>query len=274
MSRKTILISAPLGLGALLLLWAGMATRSEPEAKPPRPSPKTAPLRRPAALEAAAAVESSPAAPSVAPAPSAPAPSGGGEYAVIEDRIRKMEEKLLALEAKKAVLAGANQDLEKQVAERNAELSARTMAEWRVRNWEQLLGLSETQKQSLIDLCAKWPREDAGRPASRETWLAREEDLRSRLSVEQSATLHASTAAQSQQMWNNLGRTIGGMVGASKEDQTRFQQTLGDFRAPNAMLLPEGHGADWPGQMREASVRLQPALSTEQMAKLGRFIQK
>jgi hypothetical protein len=52
----------------------------------------------------------------------------------------------------------------------------------------------------------------------------------------------------------------------------RLQQTLGDFRPANAMLLPEGYGADWPGMMREAGGRLQPVLSADQMAKLKNFI--
>ncbi|MBI3858082.1 MAG: hypothetical protein HY293_20570, partial [Planctomycetes bacterium] len=155
---------------------------------------------------------------------------------------------------------------------KQAEFSARNMAEWRVRNWEQLLGLSETQKQSLIELCTRWAREDAGRLPSRDAWLQREVDLRSRLSAEQSAKLHDTASTQSQQMWGYLGKSIGSMVGASREEQVRFQQTLGDWRAPNTMLLPEGYGADWAGMMREGSTRLQPVLSADQMAKLGRYV--
>ena len=272
MSRKTILMSAPLGLGALVLLWAALAARGEPGAKPARAAQKPA-VRKAAPTEISADPEPPAAEPRTTASPASPA-AGGGEYAVIEDRIRKMEERLLGLEAKRNALSGANQEMEKQIVEKNAEASARMMAEWRVRNWEQLLGLSETQKQALIEMAARWTREDAGKPAGRETWLSRENDLRSRLSVEQAARLHDTTVAQSQQMWNHLGRTIGGMVGASKEDQTRFQQTLGDYRPSNAMLLPEGYGADWPGMMREGSSRLQQVLSSDQMAKLNKFVQK
>jgi hypothetical protein len=273
MSRKTMLISAPLGLGALVLLWAAMAARGEPESKPARPIPKPAAAKRPVPVEAPAIVDAPAPTPAVSPAPAAPA-EGGGEYAVISERIRKMEEKLLALEAKRNTLSGGNQELERQLMEKQAELSARTMAEWRVRNLESLLGLSANQKQALIDLWAGWTKQDAGRPADRETWLQRETDVRSQLSVEQAAKLHDNAATQSQQMWTNLGRSIGSMVGASKEEQTRYQQTLGDYRAPNAMLLPEGYGADWPGMMRDASGRLRPLLSADQIAKLDRFVQK
>jgi len=267
MSAKTLLISAPLGLGALVLLWASIASRTAPEAAPARPGAKSVAPEVAAAIEAPASAASRPV------APAAPA-GGGGEHAVIEGRIRLLEERLLSLETKRNELLGANQDLQQQIVERNAEASARAMAEFRVRTWEQLLGLSETQKQALLDLVTRWHREDAGKPASRDTWLARESELRSRLTVEQSAKLHESSVAQGQAMWNHLGRTIGSMVGAPKEDQARFQQALGDFRPANAMLLPEGYGADWAGMMREGSSRLQPVLSADQMAKLNRFVQK
>ena len=267
MSRKTILVSAPLGLGALVLLWAAMAARGEPAPKPVRPAPKTATAKRPAPVEAAAFVD----APAAAVSPRISAPAGGGEYSVIEERIRLMEEKLLALETRKAEMTASNQDLERQIAEKQSELTARTMAEWRVRQWEQMLGLTEAQKQSLLDLCTKWSKEDAVRTPTRETWLQREEDLRARLSAEQSAKLHESTSKQSQQMWNMLGRSLGSMIGASKDEMTRFQQTLGDWRPDNSMLLAEGHGADWPGMMKEGSSRLQSQLTPDQAAKLAKF---
>jgi hypothetical protein len=265
MSRKTILLSAPMGLGALVLLWAAMAARGEPDVKPVRSGPlKVTPVRPPAAVEAAALA-------TLSPKVSAPAFSGGGEYSVIEERIRAMEEKLVTLETKKLEVATSNQDLERQLTEKQAELTARTMGEWRVRQWEQLLGLTEAQKQSLTDLSTKWAKEDAGRPPTRDTWLQREDDLRARLSAEQSGRLHESVAKQSQQMWSMLGRSLGSMVGASKDDMTRFQQTLGDWRPDNNMLLPEGHGADWPAMMKDGTGRLQSVLTPEQVSKLARF---
>jgi hypothetical protein len=270
MSRKTILVSAPLGLGALVLLWAAMAARGEPDAKPGRSPAKTAAVKRTAPAETAAFVDAPPA--SLSPrTPPVPA-SAGGEYSVIEERIRKMEEKLFALETKKAEVTSANQDLERQLAEKQAELTAKTMGEFRVRQWEQLLGLTDAQKQSLIDLCTKWAKEDALRPATRETWLQREDDLRARLSAEQAGRLSDSAAKQGQQMWNMMGRSLGSMVGASKDEMTRFQQTLGDWRPDSAMLLPEGHGADWPGMMKEGTSRLQSLLTPEQMARLAQYL--
>lgn len=265
MSRKTLLASAPLGLGALVLVWASMASRTEPERKPVRPAPKPA-----------AAVPREAAAPAVEAAPKAADPAQAvaltGEYPAIEARIRLLEEKLVALEARKAELTVANQDLEREVSVKQAEQGARATAEWRVRQWEQLLTLTETQKQSLLEICMNWAREDAGRPASRDTWLRRESDLRARLSAEQSARLSESTSGQARQMWSHMGRSIASMAGAPKEDHVRLQQTLGDWRGPGSLLLPEAHGADWNGLMKEAMVRLQPLLSADQMAKLGRYV--
>lgn len=185
-----------------------------------------------------------------------------------------MEERLLDLEAKRSTLAGANQDLELRLGEKRVELSARMMAEWRVRTWDQLLELSEAQKQVLLEMAARWTREDAGSPASRDAWLGRESDLRARLSVEQAAKLHDSAVSRSRQLWNNLGMTLGSMVGASKEDQARFQRALGEYRPDHAMLLPESRGADLPGMMRDSFSRLQPLLSPDQTSKLNKFVQK
>jgi hypothetical protein len=268
MSRKTMLVSAPLGLGALVLLWAAMAGRGEPEVKPVRPVPKAAIAKRPAPVEAAVPVDS-PAVP-LPTRPSTPAPSGG-EYAVIEERIRLMEEKLFALETRKAEITASNQDLERQIVEKQSDLNARMMAEARVRQWEHQLGLTETQKQSLMELCTLWAKQDAVRPATRETWLRREDDLRGRLSAEQAGKLHDQSSRQSQQLWNMMGHSLGSMVGASRDDMTRFQQALGDWRPDGAMLLPEGYGADWAGLMKEGSSRLQPLLTPDQVAKLSRY---
>jgi hypothetical protein len=256
-------------LGGLVLLWAAMAARSGPAAAPPRPVPKAAPERQAAPVETAS---ETPAAPRPIAAP-APASDGNGN-ALIEERIRKMEERLLSLEAKRSELVFSNDDLKRQVAEKNAEASARMIAESRVRGWEQMLSLSETQKQSLLELATKWQREDAGKAPGRDTWLAREVDLRSLLSAEQASKMHETAVVHSQMMWKHAGQMIGGMVGASKDDQTRFQQTLGEFRPSNAMLLPEGYGADWPGMMKDATARLQPVLSADQMSKLNRFVQR
>ncbi len=268
MSRKTILLSAPLGLGAVVLVWAALSARGSQVSKPERTDRKTAAPRKALPAEASAPVRES--ASYVAPSPATP--SSGGEYAVIEERIRLMESKLVLLETKRDELTAANQDLERQINEKNVEASARMQAEWRVRSWEQMLGLSETQKQALMDLWTQWVKSDGGRPQGKDVWQAREGELRSRLSVEQAGKLHDTAAAQSQAMWNHLGRTLGSMVGASKEDMTKFQQTLGTWQAPGAMLLPEGHGADWPGLMKEGSARLQPLLTSDQMARLNKMV--
>ena len=69
MRPKTILIGAPLGGGAILLLWAAMGARGEPEAVLGRPAPKPAAVRRPAPVDAPARVESSAPADAVFPSP-------------------------------------------------------------------------------------------------------------------------------------------------------------------------------------------------------------
>lgn len=268
MSRRTILVSAPLGLGAVVLLWAALAARGD-RGTTPAPAKRVVKTAPRAAVGEGIAFADAPARPA-APKAAAPAASGG-EFSVIEDRIRRMEEKLLALETKKVELTTSNQDLERELVEKQSEMSARMMAEARVRQWEFQLGLTDLQKQSLMELCMMWAKQDAVRPPTRDTWLRREDDLRGRLSAEQAGKLHDQSSRQSQQLWNMLGPSLGSMVGASKDDVLRIQQTLGDFRPDGAMLLPEGHGADWAGMIKEGAGRLQSVLTPEQMAKLSRY---
>lgn len=265
MSKKALLVSAPLGLGALVVLWAAVSVRGATESA--TPAPKKKPALKAALLEPVA--EAGVATPSAASTSTTPAT---GADALILDRIRRMEERLQTLETRKQTLARSNEEMERKVAEKLVDTSARMMAEWRVRAWEQQLRLSETQKQALMEIVTRWQREDAGKPAGRETWLGRESELRSRLSVEQASALQESAIAACRQQWAFLGQTIGGMVGASTEDQARFKQSLGDYIAPNAMLLPEAHGWDWPGMLREGAGRLRPGLTSDQLTRLDRFV--
>jgi hypothetical protein len=267
-SRGVLGSSLLVASGAAVLLWAALASREEPG--PKAPSPKA---RR---------VEPAPADPEAPPAVPSPAQRraaaaverGSDDYGVLHERIQQLEERLLDLDLRRNALAVANQDLERQIREKSAESSARMMADWRVRSLEGQLGLSAAQKQALTELWTKWGREDAGRSADRASWLSREADIRSRLTAEQAAALHDLASLQARQQWSSLGTTLGTMVGASRDEQTRLQQTLGELPVPNTMLLPEAYGADWTAMMKQASGLVQPLLSSDQRAKLDRFVQR
>jgi len=264
--RGAIGSSVLVGAAAVALLWAVLASREDPRSK-------TAP--RPRAAEPAATVREE-----AAPLPDAPrrpvaaAVDSADDYGIIRERIRLMEERLLDLDLRRGDLAAANQDLERQIREKSSEASARMMADWRVRSLEALLGLSADQKRALAELWTKWGKEDGGRPADRATWLSREAELRPRLTAEQAATLHENSSLQARQQWAFMGTTLGSMVGASRDEQTRMQQTLGELPIPSTMLLPEAYGADWPTMMKQASGLAQPLLSADQRAKLDRFVQR
>jgi len=268
-SKKAILIVAPGALGALILAWAAFSGRTEEEQplKPPPPRPFNGNRE-----VSTPGMEAGLVRPPLTPAPAGTAAAvSTPETAAIQNRVLKMEERLRELEAKREALTASNQELEKQVTEKWAEASARSTAEWRVKAWEAMLGLGESQKESLIALWTRWGREDAGRAAGREAWTTRETELRPQLTVEQAAKLHETAASQSGMMWANMGRSLGSMVGSGREEQTRIQQTIGDLRLPADMLLPEAHGADWPGLLREASSRARPLLTPEQVARLDKF---
>ncbi len=270
MPKSTIFLIAALALGIGILVCAARGERGPEPAPRPRPAPVERIARAPAptpAMEDRISVAPPPVDRPVAP-PSGPV---SPETAAIQERLRKMEERLRELETKRDELSASNKELEKQVTEKWTEASAKSMAEWRVKSWEALLGLSETQKQSLLELCTQWGKQDAGRPADAATWLAREGDVRSRLTAEQAAKLNDTATAQANRMWSTMGRSLGSMAGAGKEEQTRLQQSLGDFRAPADMLLPEAHGADWNGLLHDALGRVKSSLTPEQTARLDKM---
>jgi len=265
-SRERILVAAPLGLGAVLLAWAALSPR-------PEPPPKT--TRRPGTAARKAPVPRPPEEASISPSltpPEAPTPEPAGEEGIILERVRAMEEKVRTLESKRDTLATENDQLQKQAVEKSAEISARSMAQGRVMSWEMLLGLTPEQKRSLTDLWSTWMIEDRGKAAGHDAWGAREAEIRARLTTDQAMKLHDSAAAQGKGMWSHMGRSLGSMVGASPEDQTRLQQALGEYFAPSDMLLPEAHGADWKGMMREASNRIRPLLTADQTDRLDRMV--
>jgi hypothetical protein len=268
MSRGVIGSFVLVGAGAAALVWAALAAREESRAKTPPVRPKTRAADAAAANPEDAAIAAEPAAKRSVEL----VDPSGDDYGVIRERIRLMEERLLALDLRRNDLSSANQDLERQVREKSSEASARMMADWRVRSIDTLLCLNAAQRQALTELWTQWGKEDAGRPADRATWLSREVDLRSRLTAEQAAALHDIASTQVRQQWGFMGTTLGSMVGASRDEQTRFQQTLGELPVSNAMLLPEGYGADWQGMMKAASGQLKPMLSTDQQAKLDRMM--
>jgi hypothetical protein len=271
MARKTTWIPVLVGLGAALLIWIAVAERSEPQA----PSPRAHPKARKAEVPSAAAPEAAiPPGPTALPTPTSSPVAGEEDYPLLRERIRRLEERARDLEARRGGLVAANQELERQVREKGAEATAGAMATWRVRMLESLLSLTPDQKQMLTELWTTWLKEDAGGPSSRDTWLVREGDLRARLSVEQTAKLHDSVSTQTRQIWSMMGNSLGSILGASREEQIRFQQTLGNFPLSNSMLLPEPYGADWPGMMKEAAARLRSGLSADQTAKLDRALQR
>jgi hypothetical protein len=268
--KSTAWIVAAVALGLGILVFAARR-QSGPEA-----SPGPSPTARPAASPGSAALsEERPATASFAGGDAFLPPTGGApvspETAAILDRVRKLEDRLRELEAKKEGLVASNRDLEKQVTEKAVDLTARSMAEWRVRSWEMILGLNEAQKQSLVRLMTQWGQGDAGRPADSDAWLARETEVRSLLTVEQSAKLHESLTSQAQVMWASMGRTLGSMIGAGKEEQIRLQQSLGDYWPAPSAILPEAHASDWNGLLRDAMSRVKPALTPEQTARLDKL---
>lgn len=270
MATKSVVVGAAVGSGGLLLLWLALSVRQVP-AIPPAPATlgsRGTQILQTAQLAQELAAPGAPLAPAAVPSPGSPAAQMGP----LLDRIRKMEERLLLLESKRLELLSGNQSLEREIVAKQSQALARTRAEWRLQAWQSLLGLSATQVDSLRTLLMSWTTADQGQTADQALWMAREGDLRSQLSVEQAGKLHDAVVHQTQTIWGSLGQTIGRSIGASSEDQVRFQQALGAYAAPSAMLLSEAHGGQWNALTAEAATRIRPLLSGDQVALLDKYL--
>ena len=264
---KRILPAALVASTFGVVIWVAVSIRGEPGSRTgSSKSAAASPLRR----------ESRPA---LAPAsrqasadPPLTAPVDGGT-AVIRERIRKMEERLQELQGRKDQLVGSRQELENRIAEKAAGERVRFFAETRVKSWETPLALSESQKPGLVDLWARWRREDGQGKASREVWMARENELRSNLTPHQVAQLHQLTVWNATHYWSSMGAWIGGLVGLSPEEQTRLQKALGDAPLPvSQALLPWAHGIERRALLREAETRGRSLLTPEQAAQLDAHV--
>lgn len=264
MSRKALALGAPLALGGLVLAWALGSAREEPAPT----KKKTARARTSDVLPMAVPEEVG----FTAPSPTTPAAAASTADLAIRARIRELERRLADLEARRDLLEVENGDLEKEIAAKQVHAAALAMAQARVRSWEKLLNLNETQKREILDLATNWAKEDHDGRASRETWGSREADLRARLSSEQAARLGESVITMAAQQWRFMGQTIGAYAGLPGGEHARLQQVVGDFRAPSNPLLQEAHGLDWAGLLREAAARARPLLTTEQVARVEKHM--
>ncbi len=268
MSSRKLVLGAPAAAGLVILVWALVSAREERPAAAPVRAPRPAPAPPEPRAERR---DPSPAPSAARPAKAAETPSPGGIEAAVQSRVSELEDRLRALEARRDALAAENRDLEKQASERYAQAGALSTAQWRVRAWEKLLGLTEGQKKEVLDLATGWAKEDAGGRASREAWGVRENELRARLTSEQAARLAQNVASTAAGQWRVMGQAIGQYAGLPSSEHVRVQQALGDFRLPDTALLQEAHGADWGGIFREAASRARPLLTPEQAARLDRY---
>lgn len=260
------------GVGGAILVLAAVALRGDAE-EAPRPKRRASRDSKPVKERrerTEAPIARSPE--RALPRTSGEAPAGTIDLSVVRARVEAMEARLRELEARRDLLKTENENLTREITERSAQARARSTAEWRVRSWAKLLGLTESQKDELKQLWTRWALEDLSNPPSASTWLGRESELRSRLSSEQSLKLHDSTATQSSRKWSYMGRTLGRVAGAPKEDYDRLQQSIGEFSIPDITLLPEAHGADWKGMLNRAAERMRPVLTPDQAAKLDQYV--
>jgi hypothetical protein len=169
----------------------------------------------------------------------------------VEDRLKELEGRLAALEAKRGELANENAAIEKKVAEGKAareNLLRQSAASW-VRRYAQPIELSERQASGLEELWVAWIKEDQEKPADAGRWKGREDALRERLTAEQIPRLARKVREEREQ---SVKGSLGMMVQAAKLNAEKIdaleKAVLGRLPAEEGMLLAQAHpekGASW-----------------------------
>lgn len=109
----------------------------------------------------------------------------------VEDRLKELGDRLAALEKKGKGLSEENAALEKQIADTMAvrETLARHSGALWVARYSAAVEFTETQSRELEELWYVWNKEDMEKAADSARWKAREESLRTKLTVEQAPRL-------------------------------------------------------------------------------------
>ncbi len=256
MSRR--LLSVGIGGAGLLVLAlaAGAGRRDDRAGRPSRTE-----HQRPAS-EAAATQ------------PRLPPPEEFFDSALLRERVRRMEARHRELQDRRDRLAEENSGLNLQLRRRAAEAGARARARERVETWHAALGLTELQKQMLVELCARWSLEDQAGAAVHETWLAREVELGGHLTAGQQARLREHAAAQASGLWHSVKHTLKELLSAGGADRQWLEAAIGASPVSGTLLLPEAHGVEWSSFLREAAARVRPILTALQSSRLDEYLAK
>ena len=109
----------------------------------------------------------------------------------VEDRLKELDARLTALEAKEKTLKEENASLDRQLSDAKVlreKIARQTGAAW-VKQYAQPVGFSEAQSAELEELWAGWTKEDIEKGSDTARWKAREGVLRSKLIGDQGPRL-------------------------------------------------------------------------------------
>lgn len=211
------------------------------------------------------------------------APQEEKQGKTVEQRIRELEERLSSLEKRAAAAKAVNEKLEKRLAdaERARERYIRGRASSWVKRYAEPAELSEERCGELETLWIGWVRADFGKRPDRETWRAREEALKKRLTSDE-ATRLAKTVRRGQENYARTSATS--FVKHARIDDSRkaaFEgAVLGKLRYPESALLLSAHPedrVDWFSVYRavERSVPdLDGILTEEEHGRLKALVEK
>jgi len=194
-----------------------------------------------------------------------------GTPGTVEDRLKDLYAKLTALEKKRRELALDNSAMEKKITDAQAEKEAtlrRASQAW-IKHYGASFEPGEKQVADIDQLWYGWIKEDQGKTADAGRWLAREQELREKLTPGQIPPLARMVR---EEQGKNVKAMLGVFVRQSKlgpEKTAALEKAILErLRFEEGVLLPDAHpdqGALWTNVLStlESSLPELSALLTE-----------
>lgn len=162
----------------------------------------------------------------------------------VEDRLKELDARLTALEAKEKTLRDENANLDRQLNDAKAvrEKIARQAATAWIKQFAQPVGFSEAQSAELEGLWAGWTKEDLEKGSDAGRWKAREGLLRSKLTGDQEPLLaRAMRVEREEQARRSVTVLTQGAKLPAEKTKALGEAVVGRLSIKEGVLLAQAH---------------------------------
>jgi len=162
----------------------------------------------------------------------------------VEDRLKELDARLTALEAKEKSLRDENATLDRQLSDLKAareKIARQAGAAW-VKQIAKPVGLSEAQSAEFEELWAGWTKEDFEKGSDAGRWKAREGVLRSKLTGDQEPRLaRAMRVEREDQARRSVTVLTQGAKLSAEKTKALGEAVVGRLSIKEGLLIAQAH---------------------------------